>query len=356
MAKVKGMAATNYVGKLGPAIFYMHRGVNINRAISSEPSNPRTAGQMMQRVRLANLVNFYRANKEWMKKYAFETLTGLKTIYNEFVSQNLTNRSVPLTKQNAAEGAVAPDFLKVTKGSLPSIGALTFDEDGTQFISTLKLQADSNTLGKISADLIKDYGFRNGDQLSAIVIFYYQGKPCKVYTEELIINTEDTTSTYDIIYNSNGKLSLGIDGLPAFADSTRISACLVHSRRDNGKVLVSSEVLSLSPDAVTAQRNAGSKRAFELAIESYSYDEEPFLDPAQNALSEKHTISVVTSEEGTITGAGTYEYGTEVTISCAPAAGFQFNGWAPPFNGKPNPFTLQVVEDATVQAYYIQTE
>lgn len=356
MAKVKSSGLRNYVGRLAGSVYYVVKGQNIAREVAAQVTNPQTQPQMMQRVRLANLVNFYRANKEWMKKYAFETLTGMKTIYNEFVSQNLTNRSVPLTKQNAAEGAVAPDFLKVTKGSLPSIGTATDFPVDTVAIFPISGVVEGSKWGVLSKALIDNNGFKENDQLSIIGIKYMTGKPCVVVAKEHIIDSTSTEEIPAYIGTEGGSLVVEVSNMMDAADANGFAICLIHSRRENGKVLVSSEVLSLSPNAVKAQKAAGSKRAFELAIESYGYTDEPFLDPAQNALSEKHTISVVQSDAGTITGGGTYDYGTEVTISATPKSGYTFNGWAPPFNGKTNPFTLQVVEDATVEAYYIQTE
>lgn len=356
MAKVKSAGLRNYVGRLAGSIYYVVKGENVAREVAAQVKNPQSQAQMMQRVRLANLVNFYRANKEWMKKYAFETLTGLKSIYNEFVSQNLTNRSVPLTKQNAAEGAVAPDFLKVTKGSLPSIGTATqFPREDVASFPISGVEPGSNW-GVLSKALIDNNGFKDNDQLSVIGIKYMTGKPCVVVAKELIIDSTSTEEIPAYLSVEHNSLVVTLSTIMDDADASGFAFCLIHSSRENGKVLVSSEVLSLSPNAVKAQRAAGSKRAFELAIDSYGYAAEPFLDPAQNALSEKHTISVVASTDGTITGGGTYDYGTEVTISATPKSGYMFSGWAAPFNGKPNPFTLQVAEDVTIQAYFSQSE
>ena len=99
MAKVKSSGLRNYVGRLAGSIYYIDKGRNISREVAAQVSNPQTQAQMVQRVRLANLVNFYKANKEWMLKYAFEKLVGLQSVYNAFVSLNLRPTAVPLTKQ-----------------------------------------------------------------------------------------------------------------------------------------------------------------------------------------------------------------------------------------------------------------
>lgn len=356
MAKIKSSGLRNYVGRLAGSIYYLVKGENIAREVAAQVTNPKTQLQMMQRVRLANLVNFYRANKEWMKKYAFERLSGLKSIYNEFISQNLTNRSAPLTKQSATEGVVVPDFLKVSKGSLSSIGAVTEWPSEKVAITPLALLESDNTIGALSKRLIENNGFKENDQLSIIVIKYMTRKPCVVSANEIIIDSASSQALPGYISQVSGLMRILIDKTIDMTNANGFAVCLIHSRRENGKVLVSSEVLSLSPNARTAQLAASSKRAFELAIESYGYTNEPFLDPAQNALSEKYTVSVVESNEGTITGGGSYDYGTEVTIKATSNPGYLFTGWAAPFNGKPNPFTLQVIENVTIKAQFAQTE
>lgn len=356
MAKVKSAGLRNYVGRLAGSVYYVVKGQNVAREVAAQVTNPKTQSQMMQRVRLANLVNFYRANKEWMKKYTFETLTGLKTIYNEFISQNLTSISAPLTKKNATEAVVVPDFLIVSKGSLPSIGEGTNWSSDTVAITPFPLIPSDTTIGHLSKNLIENNGFKENDQLSIIVIKYMTGKPCVVSANEIIIDSASTQDLPGYISQVSGFMRILIENIFDVTDAKGFAVCLIQSRRENGKVLVSTEVLSLSPNARAAQLAASSARAFELAIESYGYQDQAFLDPAQAMTEEEFKVTTVPSHAGTITGAGSYPYGTEVQIKAEPKAGFSFTVWKEPYNEKPNPFTLTVTEDTTIEAIYSQTE
>ena len=176
-------------------------------------------------------------------------------------------------------------------------------------------------------------------------------------TNEIILSTDDNSplENYGIDIDDDGNITSNLT-----SDDTEFTTShggvFVHSRRVDGKVLVSSEILNLDDAARKSMFAARSASAYENAIASYGYKAEPFLDPAQDTLSEKHTISVVSSSDGTITGAGTYKFGTEVTISATAKPGYKFEGWAAPFNGKPNPFKIQVIEDITIQAYFSQSE
>ena len=356
MAKIKSSGLRNYVGRLAGSVYYLIKGQNIAREVAAQVTNPKTQPQMQQRVRLANLVNFYRANKEWMKKYAFEVLTGLKTIYNEFVSQNLTTLSAPLSKEDAANGVVVPDFLKVTKGSLSSIGAVTEWPSEQVAIAPLALLESDNTIGALSKRLIEKNGFKENDQLSIIVIKYMTRKPCVVSANEIIIDSSSSQALPGYISQVSGLMRILINNIIDTTDANGFAVCLIHSRRENGKVLVSSEVLSLSPKALEAQRNAASAKAYNKAINSYGYTNEPFLDPAQGIVEKKFKVTAVPSDGGLIKGAGSYPYGTEVQIKAETNPGFSFVVWKAPYTGKPNPFTLKVVEDTTIEATYSQTE
>lgn len=356
MAKVKSSGLRNYVGRLAGSIYYMDKGRNISREVAAQVSNPQTQAQMVQRVRLANLVNFYKANKDWMLKYAFEKLVGLQSVYNAFVSLNMRPTAVPLTKQQAAMGLVKPDLFTVTKGSLPVIKQEIDEQHHMLVVPEFEITpADIVTIGMVSKDLIATDKFKAGDQISGICVQFNSDGPCNVIAREIILDPNDETdiSNLDFSLDADGHLCFSINWA---GDTGSTGGVIVHSRRVDGRVLVSSQMLNLNTAATQACFRARSPRAYELAIASYGYTDEPFLDPAQNPLSEKHTVSVVASTDGTITGGGSYDYGTEVTISATPKSGYMFSGWAAPFDDKPNPFTLQVVEDVTIQAYFTQTE
>ncbi len=65
-----------------------------------------------------------------------------------------------------------------------------------------------------------------------------------------------------------------------------------------------------------------------------------------------YTITVVSENEayGTVSGSGTYEYGSTVTIRAIPANGYVFTSWND--NNTENPRTITVTGDATYIAYF----
>ena len=282
MAIVKSAGLRNYVGKHAGNVYYLQKGEALVREKAAEVTNPRTPSQMMQRTRLANLVNFYRANKEWMKRYAYETLGKYFSIYNQFVSLNLNPNSVPLSKGEAKNGVVLPDNLVLTKGTLPTIGPLKVSELKKKASSNIRFNKNINYIGELSTALIaRGDEWKEGDQLSAVLIGYQNGKQCAVKAVEMILNSESTENLPEIIDVYDNYLSIDMNQFDTLPDNG-FGVAFIHSRRENGKILVSSENLSLSATAIEIIGAVTTEEANQRAIDSYAAGNDAFLDPGSN--------------------------------------------------------------------------
>jgi uncharacterized repeat protein (TIGR02543 family) len=70
----------------------------------------------------------------------------------------------------------------------------------------------------------------------------------------------------------------------------------------------------------------------------------------------RHTVTVTVNGSGTVTRSPDqplYDYGSQVTLTAVPAAGFHFAGWTGGLTGSTNPVNLLVNGDKTVQARFI---
>lgn len=292
MAKVKGMAATNYVGKLGPAVFYMRHGVNINRALAAESANPQTAEQMTQRNRLTNVVRAYQANKAWMELFAYENVPEGRTLYNEFVAQNLPFSFVYLTKAEVAAYTSIVGSYKFTRGSLPRISY--------KFISPLELQTNivlgENAEGIVTiADLssrilANNTNWQEGDQLSIVVNVYRADALPEVMAYEFTLDTTDQRdiSTMGIssvmtYMHKDSQFFIGVS-VTDFDPTTPVGILACKSRKQGGKVLVSTQAMLLNEPAEAMWTEYSGLVAQQRARRSYGGIGEPFLNPGdQNA-------------------------------------------------------------------------
>lgn len=285
MAIVTSMWLRGAKKRLGGTVIYQAMGQTRQRELASEVSNPRTESQMGQRVKWANLVNLYRANRSWMK-YAFETKKSNQSEYNKFMSLNVANSRIYLTKPIANAGGCVVDAYLVTQGSLPSI----------EFVPTTNGYFRSNiemtdvgsfsqlSVAEFSEDVVsKNPGIRYGDQLSFIRMTQMTnastGVPYVVVRE------------YEVIIDNNNLLPVG-DYLPLEyitqwgADEKFLAVqtasgrsggfAMILSRTISGKTYVSSQ--RVIPVAMDAYIQAfSSSAALQAAIDSYGVSDDAFL-------------------------------------------------------------------------------
>ena len=285
MAIVKNFWLVNQKKKLGGAVIYQAMGQTRSRELAASVSNPRTVSQMNQRVKWANLVNFYRINSGWMK-FAYETKKTNQSEYNKFMSLNVSNSRIFLPKSLAAQGACVVDSYVMTQGSLSSI-EITPDEG--YWLTNLFLGADAVitrniTVGEISQMLLENNpALREGDQLSFIRFSQLTspstGVPYVVVRKyEVIIKANDPRPFYEFMpweyiqaeQNGNEYCMMVNDS----GNAGGFLLCL--SRTVGGKTYVSTQsIVVANNSALIAQYS--SSTALQEAIDSYGESEEPFL-------------------------------------------------------------------------------
>lgn len=285
MAIIENMWLRKSKKRLGGAVLYQAMEQTRMRELASSVANPRTASQMGQRVKWANLVSFYRANSNWMK-YAYETKSANQSEYNKFMQLNVANSQVFFTKQQAAAGSAIVCPYIMTQGSLPSI---EFTEGSNEWNSNIYYPSGSpllpsTTIADFSQKIIQQNpAIRNKDQLSFIRFTQMfnsdTGYPYVIVRKyELVfdISSTELVGTY---------LPLDYIGLNQFADPYKLRVidsglaggfCLILSRTQNGKTYVSSQrIITSQMDAILSQY--GSQEQLAAAVASYGENADAFL-------------------------------------------------------------------------------
>ena len=298
MAKVKSMNNRNLIGTLGGAVYYMRAGENVAREKAAFVTNPRSTSQMNQRVRLANLVNFYRANRSWMFRGAFENKPAKWSDYNAFVSRNIQTSDVALTKAEANAGAVIADAYQVTDGSLPQI---RYTVSASQLSIPLAgaLAGDNGSIDKFRQLITQDYpGIREGDQISIIVLINKRdasGTPrLEVYPNEFILASDDTDTVADNINVAGHDVTtIFVQGFWRFTivpqQGESISFVVCASRTTSGGIKVSPSWVGIGND--TFVTGYSSVEQFQKAIDSYGDSLANFLDSSSAVAGDSNTPS-----------------------------------------------------------------
>lgn len=286
MALVNSLYLRGAKQKLAGAVFYQQAGRTIARELASEVSNPRTPSQMGQRVKWANLVQFYKMNKGWMKK-AFENKKATQSDYNKFMQMNVPYSRVYLTKQEAAAGACVVDAFRVTDGSLPPIQLEKYENGWKSDIRLGNLEelTVETTVATFSQALINfNTNIKSGDQLSFIRVTQMTDKSgvprIQVRSYEMVVNVNNPARVSDFLpmdvmdlhFDEEGNSSLIVvnnGNMGAFA--------ILVSRTTGSKTLVSTADLTLvnMDEFLFTYTNAVQ---LDRAMTSYGTSDDVFLD------------------------------------------------------------------------------
>lgn len=299
MAIVKNFWLVNQQKKLAGAVIYQAMGQTRSRELAASVSNPRTAAQMEQRTKWANLVNFYRANAGWMK-YAYETKKSNQSEYNKFMSLNVPNARIYIPKSFAAQGACVVDAYQMTQGSLPSIEV---QKHTNGWGTNLYLDTDfelpvTATIGEVTQQLLQNNpALREGDQISFIRLTQQtnsnSGVPFVVVRKyEVVLNSNDLRPFYDfmprvyIIKDNEGTPnSLGVN------DSGNAGGFLmILSRTIGGKTYVSSQSIIVANNSAMIEQYS-SAAAQQAAIDSYGESADAFLTSTTADENEQAAVS-----------------------------------------------------------------
>lgn len=286
MALLASMYLRGAKQRLGGAVLYSSAGRTIARELASSVSNPRTPSQMAQRVKWANLVQFYKANKGWMKK-AFENKMATQSDYNKFMQMNIATARVYLAKPEAASGACVVDAFKVTDGSLPPVA---ISQEGGNWNTNLFVTPEFNltensTVAEFSSILVgKNPTLRVGDQLSFIRVTQVTdqlGTPrIQVRAYEMIVNTNNPALVAD--YLPLDVMAVSDDGegnyfIAVINNNNSGAFAIVISRTAAGKTAVSPATLTLV-NMDDMLRSYSSATQLEVAAASYGVGDDVFLD------------------------------------------------------------------------------
>lgn len=292
MGIIRNAANRKIKGRIGDTTYY----VSMDRQIARQALNSsnygesarRSPSQQNRRVMWANLVNFYRASKSWMPK-AFESKSAKQTDYNRFMSANLPNARIALTKAMASVSACVADAFIISQGSLRSIQVSKLTNSWQTDINLGGLQITAETtIGQFSKAIIANNNWiLADDQLSFISYQQYvdaQNTPhiiCTAYEVTLNVTSTNILRNYlpDFCSTTSEAGNLGTNNnisLGGFA--------YILSRNVGGGALqVSTQQLITNNEVLITQYSSASN--LQAAVDSYGVDTDKFLDTGSTSVS-----------------------------------------------------------------------
>lgn len=285
MAIIRNATNRKLKGRVGDTTYYVSKGQQVARQAQNNSnygeSASRTWLQQSNRVKWSNCVNFYKASSMWIKK-AFETKKSGQTDYNKFMSVNLPQAPIYLTKNMAEAGCciIAPYI--ISQGSLPSIAV---DKSGSYWVTDIRVGdltiSDSTTVADFSSAVVhNNRHILLGDQLSFVSYQQTQdafGMPRVICTAYEVTLSETNTESLRNYLPEFCSTSMGGGYLGTNSNISKGGFAYVLSRNaTSGKLLVSSQQLVSNNDEMIRQYS--SQAALTNAVNSYGLDSEAFLD------------------------------------------------------------------------------
>lgn len=305
-------------GKLGDTVLQVLKGQQVEKAYNPHPANPRSAGQMAQRVKLGAAVGFYKRNKRFFK-FAFKK-KKLESDYNAFIRENL-NIAPYMSKEDIVSNNLCPAPYVMTRGDLPQVevslvrAILDEDESGGEIVVVLPwtIETENPTFGQLREQLGANYG----DMLTVYCVasrFTGQHDVSPVITPEGIISFAQVVFTAEKENAAIGELinwdkwqnlvvamiaddpRIGANGLVLAFDTPTIhqligehhlacGACAVLSRKVAGSGLqVSTSQMVLSEYASEIYAKYRDEAALQKAMDSYGRSDTAFLEPQEPIL------------------------------------------------------------------------
>ena len=275
-----------FSGLLGDYVFYTSNGRTYARSRAVAPRNSRTPRLMYGRTSWSNLVNLWKAFPRDYKP-VFEHRRDGTTNYNQFISVNLPDNRIFLTKTMARNGGCVMVPCLVSDGPLCPIDLAV---EGPDVVSNVELGSlvlgPDTTLQDFSVAVIRNNeGFQPGDSITHLLAVQHvdptDGRPFVSMTgSSLRLNLSDTSLLRCHVGRSTG---FGIRGGRMACTNVPLGGVVwIHSRTNSqGTAHVSRQQFYCNTQALMGQY--GSDEAFARACQSYGTPAPtPFLTPNSN--------------------------------------------------------------------------
>ena len=272
-------------GSMGNLTFKNLNGQTVVSEKVTSVRNPRTNAQMQTRTKWGNIIAMYKGIRPLLN-YGFESRPKNCSDYNMFVKVNMQRTPVYLTKQAVAGGACVAAPYQISQGSLPAI-VLSGSGNAIKtdiYLGTLSISATTTVAQFAQAVVENNADYRYGDQISYFLVRqqvnadtgipYCQFSACKV-----VLNAADTETKLWDIASRNG-FSASDASLAHSGNDGDCAFCWVHTRKSDGKTLVSSQSL-VAVNSKLAEYQGD--MAYSLAKSSYGQGVEAFLVPDGDA-------------------------------------------------------------------------
>lgn len=289
MSIIRNTASGLQKGRIGNTTYYVLNGQQVARQARNNSNYgegaSRSMAQQLRRIKWSNLVNFYKACRDWMPM-AFENKKRNQSDYNKFMSVNINSSKVALTRDQALNGCAVVEPILVSQGSLTPIDQY-FSQNRSIHLTNIELSVTtlaSTPIAQLTQDIVThNPSFQAGDNI-ALVLFSngadernYPYVRSTYYEFTLDPTSAELFSTLPISSlvskdNNEGVLAMTVSAIPMY-----MGAVFIHTRRASNLLLTSTQSPVLyRTDFIDI---FSSEEQVEKALASYGVSRKVPLDP-----------------------------------------------------------------------------
>ena len=268
-------------GSAGSLTFKQVNGQTVVSEKATVVKNSRTPAQQRQRTKWANVVQMYKGICPLIN-YGYESKPAGCSDYNMFMKANMKITDIYLTRQEVAGGGCIAAPYQITQGSLPSIVISGEGDAARTDISLGELTIDENTTVKDFAQAVvnnnADYDY--GDQISFFDVLQrvnaVTGIPyCQFLATNVVLDKASEVKLLDMV-SKYGFAT--VDGFLGHIEGEGAGVfAWVHTRKSNGKTLVSTQSLINNNAEVIAEYSGA--EAYKRSVKTYGGESSAFLTP-----------------------------------------------------------------------------
>lgn len=248
MAKFNGFLS-NLKGSLGSLTFKQYGGQTIVSEKITQMTDSKTDGQQRQRMKWTNVIRMYQVMSVYMKQAFGGTRNG-RNDYNKFVSINLAINPIYLSKSESSAGCCIVAPYGITQGSLKPI-----EVNGTGckavtdiWLGDLTITADTTVADFSNAVVQHNKLYDYGDQITYFLVTQEVSTVTNMPMANvdacfIVLNKENNSKLLSLVDERGFSVQQGYlaaQGTNLFGDHAMV---WVHSRKQNGQTLVSTQYL-----------------------------------------------------------------------------------------------------------------
>ena len=268
-------------GSAGSLTFKQVNGQTVVSEKATVVKNTRTPAQQRQRTKWANVVQMYKGIMPLIN-CGFEQKALRCNDFQMFMKVNMPVTDIYLTRPEVAGGGCIAAPYQITQGSLPSIVISGEGDAARTDISLGELTIDENTTVKDFAQAVvnnnPDYDF--GDQISFFDVLQrvnaVTGIPyCQFLATNVVLDKASEVKLLDMV-SKYGFAT--VDGFLGHIEGEGAGVfAWVHTRKSNGKTLVSTQSL-INNNAEMIAEYSGAE-AYKRSVKTYGGENSAFLTP-----------------------------------------------------------------------------